>query len=408
MSNERNHDVPPLMGSVGDLFHAIRNGEANSRAMLAQRSGLAPSTISLRIDTLLRLGLIEESGGESSRGGRRARKLTPVSSAGFVAALDVGANHVKVALVDLMGQVIDTQDQGPAIEGQPEALVSRLWDAVQTMISQQELNPQRLMGIALGLPAPIEHASGRVVLPSFMPSLHDAVIPDYFAEYTHIPVLVDNDANLVALAERSTEHPESDQLLAIKLGTRIGCGILAAGKLHRGIGGAAGEISHTAVSGISTISCTCGIPNCLESVASGGALAARLAQAGYDVATAADVVELGRGASPEVVDILREAGSQIGEVLSSIVNFFNPREVVLGGIMSESSALVAAIRAQLFQLCLPLVTNNLEVRAARNPGDAGIKGASILILEEILAPARIESLARIMENDAPSHATPAT
>lgn len=393
-SHQHFQDAGYSPGSVGEIFRMICSAETISRSSLAQLSGLAPSTVSLRVDALMCLGLVRDSGEDESRGGRRARLLEVDSSAGFVAALDVGANHVKIALADLSGNFLLVNEQAASFGEGPDAVVSRLWDIVQEQISESGLGAGGLLGIGLGLPAPIEFPSGRVVLPSFMPSLHDAVIPSYFAKYTPVPVLVENDANLVALAERSEDRPEADQLLAVKLGTRIGCGIISAGRLHRGVGGAAGEISHTAVAGSSTIGCSCGIPNCLESVASGGAIVSRLAQQGYAVRTSADVVELGRSADPRVVETLREAGTHIGEVLSSIVNFFNPRDVVLGGAMSASAPLVAAIRAQLFQRCLPLVANDLEVRAARNPSDAGIRGASIYILEEVLAPARIEALAR--------------
>ena len=385
-------------GSIGDVFRLIRKSEVTSRSALARMAGLAPSTISLRVDMLARLGLITEGGDEESRGGRRARTLGVARAFGFVGALDVGANHVNFALADLSGAILNKAEISPApISDGPDSFVNWLWATMADVIADNNLDLGDLMGIAIGLPAPIEYPSGRVVLPSFMPSWHNARIPDLFAIHTSIPVLVENDANLVALAERSDTHPEHDQLLAIKLGTRIGCGILSAGRLHRGAGGAAGEISHSAVNGTSTISCTCGIKNCLESVASGGALVARLSQQGYDVQTSSDVVELGRTVNPEVIAELRLAGTQIGEVLASIVNFFNPREVILGGTMSASAPLVAAIRAELFQRCLPLVTNDLEVRAARSPSGAGIKGAIHLILEEVLAPARIEALARDLE-----------
>jgi len=230
-----------------------------------------------------------------------------------------------------------------------------------------------------------------------MPSWHNADLPGLFSRYTGIPVLTENDANLLALAERSETNPDLDQLLAVKLGTRIGCGIISAGRLHRGAGGAAGEISHTSVDGESAIPCVCGTPHCLESVASGGAIAARLAGQGHDVRTAADVVELGRGGDAEVVQVLRNAGTLIGGVLATIVNFFNPRDVVLGGTMSASAPLVAAIRAELYQRCLPLVTEELDVRAARRPNDAGVRGACSLILEEVLAPSRIDRLARELD-----------
>jgi predicted NBD/HSP70 family sugar kinase len=391
----QNGDFAP--GSVGDVFRLIRAGVATSRSSLARVSGLAPSTISLRVDALVRLGLVSEGGDEHSRGGRRARLLGVSRSAGYVAGMDVGANHVQLALADLTGTLLVVEGIPVAIEEGPDAAADHLWNALTALIARQDLDPELLLGLAVGLPAPIEHQTGRVVLPSFMPSWHNADLPGLFSRYTDIPVLIENDANLLALAERSEASPELDQLLAVKLGTRIGCGILSAGRLHRGVGGAAGEISHTSVDGESTISCVCGTPNCLESVASGGAIAARLAAQGYDVRTAADVVELGRSGDAVVVEVLRNAGTSIGGVLATIVNFFNPRDVVLGGTMSASSPLVAAIRAELYQRCLPLVAEDLEVRAARRPSDAGVRGACQLILEEVLAPSRIDRLARELD-----------
>jgi predicted NBD/HSP70 family sugar kinase len=381
-------------GSIGDIFRLIRTGTATSRSALAREIGMAPSTISLRVDALVRLGLVSEAGDEQSRGGRRARSLELSTTAGFVGAMDVGAHHVQVGIADLGGRLLAVENIPVEIEDGPESAVDGLWAGLQSLVERTGLDPEHLMGVAIGLPAPIEFPSGRVVLPSFMPSWHNADLPGLFAERTTVPVLIENDANLIALAEQTDGDSRRDQLLAIKLGTRIGCGIISAGRLHRGVGGAAGEISHTAVTGLSTISCVCGTPNCLESVASGGAIVARLSELGYDVKTAADVVELGRGGDAQVVEILRNAGTSIGGVLAAIVNFFNPRDVVLGGAMSASAPLVAAIRAELFQRCLPLVSNTLDVRAALSPGDAGIRGAAHLILEEVLAPARVERLSR--------------
>jgi predicted NBD/HSP70 family sugar kinase len=399
MARPLTHDGDFAPGSVGDVFRLIRARGSTSRSSLARASGLAPSTISLRVDALVRLGLVSEGGDDRSRGGRRGRLLQVVGGAGFVAGMDVGAHHVQLALADLTGALSVVEGIPVAIGQGPDAAAEHLWTALMGLIEHNGFDPELLLGLAVGLPAPIGSTTGRVVLPSFMPTWHNADLPALFSRYTDIPVLVENDANLLALAERSETSPELDQLLAIKLGTRIGCGIISAGRLHRGAGGAAGEISHTSVDGESTIACVCGTPHCLESVASGGAVTALLAAQGYPVRTAADVVELGRAGDAEVVKVLRDAGTRIGGVLATIVNFFDPRDVVLGGTMSGSAPLVAAIRAELFQRCLPLVTETLEVRVARGPSDAGVRGACSLILEEVLTPSRIDRLAR--ELDAP-------
>lgn len=381
-------------GSVGDILRAIRAEGTMSRAEIAEQTGLAPSTVSLRADTLMQLGLLRESGENASRGGRRARRLELDGAVGYVAAVDVGAKHIAIGLTDAAGVEILVEQRLGALDGGPEELVAWLWEFIEDLIRRSGLDPERLMGIAVGITAPVEYPSGRVVHPAFMPSLSDAVIPRLFEKHTAVPVLAENDANLLALAELETTTHENDDLLAVKLGTRIGSGVISAGRLHRGVRGAAGEISHTAVPGEALISCSCGIGTCLESVASGGALVARLNDLGYAVKSSADVVAQAQTGDPVVVDILRVAGTQIGETLSHVVNFFNPRAVILGGGMSASEHLVAAIRAQLFQRCLPVVTHDLEVHRSAFPRQAPIRGASFLILEEVLSPERIDALAR--------------
>lgn len=396
MNHRHLQDADYAAGSAGDILRLIRESDAMSRSTLARLTGLAPSTVSLRVESLLALGLVQESGSEESRGGRRARRLELVGGAGFVAAVDIGANHVRIVLSDLTGAALadsdETTEGAMPVSDDPATTVESLWGRIMTLAESRGLDERTFRGAAISIPAPIEYPSGRIVTPSFMPTWHEADLPGLFAGYTESPVLVENDANLIALFE-STERGRTDenQLLAVKIGTRIGCGILASGRLHRGIGGAAGEISHMAVDGVSMIPCTCGVPNCLESVASGGALAASLRARGLDAESATDVVALGARGEPLALDALREAGARIGQALAGIVNFFNPREVVLAGSMSASLPLVAAIRAELFQKCLPLVAHDLEVRATRDPQVAGIRGATLLALDEVLAPARIDA-----------------
>lgn len=387
----RDADYAP--GSVGDVFRLIRSDQATSRSALARHTGLSPSTVGIRVEALQRLGLVSEDGEQESRGGRRAKRLHVSRDAGWVAAIDFGANHLDFALADLDGRIV-TQTTHPGVDDQePGAVVASMWRRIVEASEAASVETSALRGVAVSLPAPIEYPSGRVVFPSFMPSWHNVSLPSLFAGFTDAPVLVENDANLVALAEATPAG--GDHLLAVVLGMRIGSGIITEGRLQRGFNGAAGEISHTSAGGEPAISCVCGLDDCLESVASGGAIAAKLAAAGYAVATVEDVIHLGRTADPVVVAALREAGTRIGTVLASVVNFFNPRRVVLGGTMSTSAPLVAAIRAELFNRCLPIAAHDLDVSAADDPASAGLRGAVKLALEEALAPARIDELARI-------------
>lgn len=389
----------PLRGTPGDLLELVRSGMAASRSDLARLTGLAPSTISLRVDGLLRLGLLAEPAA-GSHGGRKARKLALNGKAGYVASVDLGASHVRIALADLRGSVLfDEPEPATLVDEDIVATAGRLWGRIVELIESLRLAPDRLLGIAVGVPAPVSHRDGRIVSPAFMPAWNNQSLSAPFKQHTHVPVLIENDANLYAIAESPDGgDPADSHLLAVKLGTRIGCGIISAGAVHRGYNGAAGEIAHTQAHGESALPCSCNVPNCLESVASGGALLARLDAAGIHLGSPRELVEAGEHGRPEVVDVLRDAGRQIGATLSGFVNFFNPKDVVIGGTMSYSAPLVAAIRAELFRSCLPLVTENLDVRATGSTTGLASQGGLRLALDTALQTHLVNEM--VSANDA--------
>lgn len=371
------------------LLDLIRRGAAVSRTSLARELGLARSTVSLRVDRLLRDGLITEDGVEDSRGGRKARRLAVAPSAGLVAAIDIGASHGALVIADLSGAQLESRTLSAPPASAPAEFIDELWAQIEAVLSAEGLDRDRLRCIAIGVPAPVSYPDGRLVTPRFMPAWHGADFPSLLRSKTDAHVVVENDANLFALAEQhSIDGPPAADLLGVKLGARIGCGIIIGGRLYRGYSGAAGEISHTEVAGTARTSCVCGVPNCLESVASGGALVAQLVEQGYDLHGPQDVVALALSADPVAVAAAREAGVLIGTVLAGMVNVLNPRTVVIGGIMSASAVLVGAIRAQLFHRSLPLAADNLEVRVASDPARSGTHGAVRAALDEVFHPGR--------------------
>lgn len=388
-------------GTVGEVLRLIRTGIATSRPALGRETRLAPSTVSLRVDTLERLGLIDEAGNEDSRGGRRARSLRIAPTAGHVAVVVLGVQHLTLALTALTGEILARTRILTPVDVDPELAVADIWRDIQALQKAHGVEPARLWGVAVGLPAPIDRRGERAVFPAFMPNWHGVDIAGLVAALAGVPVLIENDANLLAQAEVPGLRgaPDGGHLLALKLGNRIGCGIISAGRLHRGLSGAAGEVSHTTVEGDAVLSCTCGTPNCLESVAGGAALVGRLRALGYEISTVEELVELGHGSDAAVIGELRIAGARIGAVLAPIVNFFNPGAVVLGGTLAASSPLVASIRAEIFRRCLPQMTESLDVRTAREPETAEVRGASQLILDRVLDPARIDRLADGLRDD---------
>lgn len=376
----------PVQGAQGDLLRLVATGDAESRADLARLSGLAASSVSLRVEELIEAGLLAEEGSGASRGGRRPRRLRLSPTAGVLAVADLGAHHARLALLDLSGTPLVVQERPWEIGSGPHATLDWLADAFDDLVTGHVPAGVPLRGVGTGIPGPVDPATSRVVTPSRMPGWNDFPVAEHLAARYDLPILVENDANLMAVGE-ARSWPGARNLMVLKAGTGIGCGVIVNGRLHRGRG-AAGDISHVRVRRDDTdaaVVCACGHTDCLEVHASGAALAAALAEAGIEVTRTADIVTLVSDAVPEATSLVRTAGRRIGEVLTALVNFFNPDVVTVGGSLSAAEPLITSIRATVYERCLPLATRDLEIAPARAGRDAALLGAGILLLDAALA-----------------------
>lgn len=378
--------------SPGALLHAIRAGQANSRSELARLTRVSASTAALRVQSLIDLGFVHEAGPGQSQGGRRPRRLELRTEVGVVAAADLGSHHASLALFDLGGTLLRERHRSMQIADGPRAVLGWVHAQITEMLAELGEQQPPLHGLAIGVPGPVDSRLGRVVSPSRMPGWNGADVPALLADLTDVPVLVDNDANLMALGEYAADKDSSEHLVFVKAGTGIGCGVIASGQLHRGNHGAAGDISHVAVAWKRDVPCSCGRVGCLDAVASGAALTRDLAAAGLPVTDTADVVALSREADPVSARMLRDAGRASGEVLATIVNFFNPDSLVLGGQLSQAETYVASLRSTLYERCLPMATENLKITLSGTGPLAGVIGGAQLMLEHIFEPSRVNQL----------------
>ncbi|WP_207939411.1 ROK family protein [Actinomadura darangshiensis] len=363
------------------LVRLVATGQAESRAELARLSGLAASSVSLRVEQLIEAGLFAEEGAGASRGGRRPRRLRLAREAGVFLVADLGAHHARLAAVDLAGTPLALSDLACDIAVGPEETLTAVIGSLRELARDRGLRDVPVRGIGIGLPGPVDPATGQVVSPSRMPGWNDFPVRDYVAGHAGVPALVENDANLMAVGEHRGSWPSLDNVMVIKLGTGIGCGVIVDGRLHRGRG-AAGDISHVRILSEATVDCSCGHPDCLEAHASGAALAASLAAQGIAVDNPARIVDLVADGVPQATSAVRTAGRLIGDVLTALVNFFNPDALVIGGSLSNAEPLVATIRGVIYERCLPLATRNLEIATSRAGRDASILGAGHLLLGE--------------------------
>lgn len=387
MSSPAPASTPGSVGSV-QIVRLVREGAAVTRSALAGQTGLSVSAVHRRVDQLTRAGILTETGSAVSVGGRPSRELAVDGRYGVVAAATMSDATIQVTLADLNGEVLSSTSHPHQAGDGPEATMTRFWQQLQQAVAELPGRSDPL-AICLGIPSSVVPGSGELAFPFFMPSWHRANPGALVAGHTEVPVLVANSADLIAVAESrgARDRPVVEQLLAVQLGERIGCGVISNGSLHRGASGAAGEISHVPVGIPSVIPCACGIPQCLESVASGKAVLAAVADQGLEVDDLEQLVAASRAGDAVAATALRRAGSEIGAVLATIVNFFNPSEVVIAGELSTSEVLVSAIRAELFARCLQVVTHDLLVRASAEPLAVTTAGAVVLAQEAALTEA---------------------
>ncbi|MEU9886271.1 ROK family protein [Sphaerisporangium sp. NPDC051011] len=376
---------------AGTLLAILRDGRARTRAELTQLTGLARSTVSQRLDALLAQRWIVPADDAVSSGGRPAVAFAFNHGGRVVAAADLGVTHARVALTDLAGTLLAERTADVTIARGPEAALGWVVETVGALLAEIGTERSRLCGVGIGLPGPVEHATGRPVNPPIMPGWHDFPVPEWLEARLATPVLVDNDVNIMALGEHRAARPDAEHLIFVKIGTGIGCGIISERRLHRGAQGAAGDIGHIRVTSAGDVICRCGNTGCLEAGAGGGTLAARLREAGLEATGSRDVVRLVRGGNLLALQLIRQSGRDVGDVLAALVNFFNPAAIVLGGDLAEAGEhVLAGVREVVYSRSLPLATQHLTISISDLGDRAGVLGAALMVIDHVLAPAAVD------------------
>ena len=371
--------------SAGALLHHVRTGRARSRAELVALTGAARNTVSARVDQLIAAGLLEEGGRGWSTGGRPPTLLRFNSRAGCVLAVDLGVTSVDVAVTDLSAQVMASAGHAIDIAEGPGPVLAEADRLAQQVLAEAGLSVADVRAVGVGVPGPVEFSTGRPSHPPIMPGWHDHPIPQAFRRYD-CPVFVDNDVNVMALGEMGVAGSDQD-VLVVKVGTGIGCGVIVEGSVYRGAQGSAGDIGHIHVAQPDgrEVVCRCGNVNCLEAIAGGGALLRDALAAGLPVRTTRDVIELAAQGDGPALELVRAAGRTIGTVLAALVNFFNPHRIVItGGVAQAGIPLLAGIREAVYRRSMPLAARSLEITVSAAPDLSGRVGAALMAVEGFL------------------------
>lgn len=377
----------------GHLLQLFRDGMPHTRAELAEVTGLARSTISLRLEPLIALGLVAPASEVISTGGRPSASLVLNKSAYLVAGVDFGATHAMAALSDLGGNVLASIDTKRQVSDGPEVCLRWMIEELKHLLSGQGKSPENLLAIGIGLPGPVEHSTGKPANPPIMPGWDGYDVPARVNQELSAKVLVDNDVNVMALGERHVSYPDVDHLIFLKAATGIGSGIISGGRLQRGAQGTAGDIGHVRVARVGDIACHCGNFGCLEAVAGSPAIIKNVTDQGLPIRNTSDLIDATKRAKVEAIQAVRQAGRDIGEVLSTCVSLLNPQTIVIGGTLALAGEhLIAGVREVVYSRSMPLASENLSIVQSKAGKEAGIIGASVMAIEHVLGSETVDSM----------------
>ena len=374
------------------MLRLIRDGRASTRADLVALTGLARSTVAQRMDALLAQRLVIPAGPSASTGGRPPKTFAFNRNAGAVLAADLGATHSRVAVTDLAGDVL-VADPRPTSRSPTARTSSSAGSRRRSTRCSRSRAARSTTSAAWGSACRARWSSrpARRWPRRSCPAGTATAIAARLRDRYQAPVLVDNDVNIMALGEYWSRWRDTDHLLFVKVGTGIGCGIITDGRIHRGAQGAAGDIGHIHVPDHDDVICRCGNLGCLEAIAGGGAMATTLTSLGVEAHNSRDVVRHVRDGRPEAMRLVRQAGRELGGVLASAVNFFNPGVIVIGGDIAHADEhLLAGVREVVYRRSTALATRSIRIARSTLDDRAGVIGAAVMVIEAVLAPDAVD------------------
>ena len=381
--------------TAGDLLTLVRTGRAGTRADLVRLTGLSRGAVSTRLGLLSAAGLVAEGEDLASTGGRPAAALSLDPDAAVVLAVAVGRSRSQVGVFDLAGREIagDTRDHEPGASA-PEVMpdvVARL----ARLLESPDCPDAPVVGVGMSLPGTVDPVARTTVDAPVLKGWDGVELAPYVAELTAAPLHLDNDTAALTRSEMFGRVPAAPTMLVVKASTGLGLGVVADGRIVGERLGTTGELGHTRVDAAGDQLCRCGATGCLETVASGWALVARLQEAGVEARHVRDLVALALDGDPLARSLLRESGRHLGEVLTVAVNLLHPGAVVVGGDMGAAFDLfTAGVRETLYSRAHPGAIRDLRFLPATHGEAAGLHGCAALAIDAALAPGAVDALLR--------------
>lgn len=382
-----------LRQTPGAVLQLFRDSSAGlTKNEVAGLTGLSRTAAGERVDLLCDRGFLVVRSTQATTRGRPADRYTLSPDRGVILVADTGATAMRVAQCDSTGRVLDETLVASNVADGPEAVLGRIDTLFKRALAKSRRTAADVLGLAISVPGPVDHASGKVISPPIMTGWHDYDIPGHFAGYA-CPTIVEKDTNAMVMGEHTRVHPAVDDMVFVKIGTGIGTGLLIHGQLYRGADGAAGDIGHIplAEDDREAPECRCGNRGCVEAYAGGWALARDLTARGTPASSVTDIEAAVRAGNRTALELVRRAGRTLGWAVADVVNMVNPRLIVFGGQLGVlDDILLAKAREVIYQRSLPLATKNLRIESSAIP-NPGVIGLARLVADRVYSPAEVDA-----------------
>jgi predicted NBD/HSP70 family sugar kinase len=369
-------------GNRARVVDILRRSGSATRAELITGTGLSRATVSSLIGELADRGLVSEyAQAAADSPGRPPTRLALNRAAGLAIAVDVGVRHVAVAVGDLSRSVLAERWMSLPQGHSAESGMQIVMESIETTLAEAEADRDQIVGAAISIAAPIAPDSGRLLVPGVLPGWNGPALAEQIGRTWGIPAAVENDANLGALGESVAAAPQGENLLYVKVASRVGLGIAFGSGIgiYRGRDGYAGELGHV-TSNPDGPKCWCGRRGCLELYAGAEGMLARLAARGIHLDDVTELIARAESGDAAVLKVVTEGIERLARSLGSLALVLNPSVIALGGELTALGPLLLdPVHAEI--ATVPFGAP-VAVRASALGPRASLMGALALVLSE--------------------------
>jgi glucokinase-like ROK family protein len=389
------------MTGLREVFDVIRTESPISRIRLASLVSVSRATLSGIVCDLIETGFLEETGEQTSTGGRPAVQLSYRPDCRFAVGVVQYDTQLRATLTDFEGRPLYTLET-PFYAYEPDAMLHAITGLVNRVLiggplaDQPAANRQLVVGVGVGVPGLVDFSSGTLVASVSKGWLDGKVaVREVLSQALGLPVYVVNRSRVAALGEHQVGAGRGTKnLIYVFIGQGIAAGIILDGKLYLGSKSSSGEIGHVVVNPSGPL-CRCGSQGCLEVYATEAALlAAARARVkadpanplyqNLDLLAIADLIQAARNGNPAAQSVFDEAGSKIGSAVATLINLFDPELVILGGPIGSAAGevLLQPVIQETRRRTIPRSFANTRITAGELGTEAATIGAAVLAISQ--------------------------